>query len=130
MGATTYERMLSEVRPEVIETGERYDDISLRLAGLVRKGNRRTAGETRLMKLLAVLVEDYDRRHSLPLDESSPAEKLQYLLEITGKPAAALIPIFGQRSHVHEALTGKRRISIEQARNLGALFSVKPGLFV
>ena len=127
---TTYEQLLCEVRPEVIETGKRYDDVSLRLAQLVRKGKRRTAGYTRLMKLLAVLVEDYDRRHSLPLGDSSPAEKLRHLLEISGKPAATLIPVFGQRSHVNEALTGKRRISIEQARNLGALFSVKPGLFV
>jgi len=130
MGTTTYEQLLCEVRPEVIETGKRYDDVSVRLAELVRKGNRRTASDTRLMKLLAVLVEDYDRRHSLPLDDSSPAEKLRHLLELSGKPATALISVFGQRSHVNEALTGKRPISVEQARKLGTLFSVKPGLFV
>ena len=127
---TTYEQLLCEVRPEVIETGKRYDDVSPRLAQLVRKGKRRTAGDTRLMKLLAVLVEDYDRRHSLPLDDGSPAEKLRHLLELSGKPAAALIPVFGQRSHVNEALRGKRPNSVEQARKLGTLFSVKPGLFV
>ncbi len=82
------------------------------------------------MKLLAVLVEDYDRRHSLPPDNSSPAEKLRYLLETSGKSAAALTAVFGQRSHVNEALTGKRKISADQARKLGRLFSVKPGLFV
>lgn len=130
MGTTTYERLLCEVRPEVIETEERYDEVSGRLAELVRKGKRRTGSDTRLMKLLAVLVEDYDRRHSLPLVESSPAEKLQYLLEVSGRPATTLMPVFGQRSHVNEALTGKRPISAEQARKLGALFSVRPGLFV
>ena len=130
MGATMYEELLCEVRPEAIETDERYDQVSLRLAELVRKGSRRTASETRLMKLLAVLVEDYDHRQALPPDDSTPAEKLGYLLEMSGKPMSALIPVFGQRSHVNEALTGKRPISAAQARKLGAIFSVRPGLFV
>ena len=130
MGATMYEELLCEVRPEAIETDERYDQVSMRLAELVRKGSRRTASETRLMKLLVVLVEDYDRRQALPPDDSTPAEKLHYLLEMSGKPTSALIPVFGQRSHVNEALTGKRPISAEQARKLGAIFSVRPGLFI
>jgi hypothetical protein len=77
-----YEHLLCEVRPEVIETDERCDEVSRRLAELVRKGKRRTSSDTRLMKLLAVLIEDYNRRHSLPPDDSSPAEKLRHLLEI------------------------------------------------
>jgi hypothetical protein len=31
---------------------------------------------------------------------------------------------------VNEALNGKRPISIEQARRLGKMFSVLPGLFI
>jgi antitoxin component HigA of HigAB toxin-antitoxin module len=129
MGTTVYDRLLCEVRPEVIETDERYDEVSARLAEFVRKGNRRNANETRLMKLLAVLVEDYDRRHALPPDNDTPAERLRYLLDISGRTPAALIPIFGQRSHANEALNGKRPISPEHARKLGALFGVRPGLF-
>jgi antitoxin component HigA of HigAB toxin-antitoxin module len=55
---------------------------------------------------------------------------LQFLLDHSGKTAAVLLPVFGQRSHVHEALTGKRPISAPQARKLGKLFSVQPGLFL
>lgn len=130
MGTTVYGRLLCEVRPEMIETDERYAEVSTRLAELVRKGNRRTVSETRLMKLLAILVEDYDRRHALPSDDATPAERLRYLLEVSGKTTKALIPVFGQRSHANEALNGKRPISAEQARKLGDLFSVKPGLFI
>jgi HTH-type transcriptional regulator / antitoxin HigA len=130
MGTTMYEQLLCEARPEVIESTERYDEVSTRLAELVRKGTRRTAGETRLMKLLAVLVEDYDRRHALPPDDSTPAERLRYLLEMSGAATTALIPVFGQRSHVNEALNGKRPFSAEQARKLGAFFGVRPGYFV
>lgn len=130
MGTTVYDRLLREVRPEVIETEERYAEVSARLAELVRKGTRRTVSETRLLRLLAVLVEDYDRRHAMPPDDGTPAERLRYLLEASGRTATALIPVFGQRSHANEALNGKRPISLEQARKLGALFGVQPGLFV
>jgi antitoxin component HigA of HigAB toxin-antitoxin module len=41
-----------------------------------------------------------------------------------------LMPVFGQRSHVHEALNGKRPISATQARKLGKLFNVDDGLFL
>jgi hypothetical protein len=41
-----------------------------------------------------------------------------------------LIRDYGQRSHVNEAINGTRAINAEQARELGRLFRVKPGLFV
>jgi antitoxin component HigA of HigAB toxin-antitoxin module len=96
----------------------------------VGKGPARSAEETKLLRLLALLVEDYDRRHALPPDNSTPAEKLQFLLEHSGKTALDLQPVFGQRSHVHEALTRKRSISAPQARKLGQLFRVSAGLFL
>ena len=40
----------------------------------------------------------------------------KFLLEQSGKKPADLIPIFGQRSHVNEALNGKPAISAAQAR--------------
>ncbi|MGA2154533.1 MAG: transcriptional regulator [Bryobacteraceae bacterium] len=130
MPAATYEKLLTEILPQAIETKAQYDLIAGRFADLVGKGRARSVAETRLLRLLALLVEDYDRRHALPPDHSTPAEKLQFLLEHSGKTAADLKAIFGQRSHVHEALTGKRAISAPQARKLGQLFRVEPGLFL
>ena len=127
---TAYEALLCETRPEVVETEKQYVAVAARLAELVRKGRRRTADETRLMRLLAVLVEDYDHRHALPPVESTPAERLQYLLEASGRAPGDLVPVFGQRSHVHEALKGKRPISAEHARKLARMFRVNPGLFI
>jgi HTH-type transcriptional regulator/antitoxin HigA len=127
---TTYEVLLCETRPEAIENDKQYDAVTSRLAELVRIGKRRAKDESRLMRLLAVLVEDYDRRHSLPPEASTPDERLTYLLERSGRTPADLLGVFGQRSHVNEALTGKRQISAAQARKLGAMFTVKPGLFI
>ncbi|MGO9231099.1 MAG: helix-turn-helix domain-containing protein [Bryobacteraceae bacterium] len=130
LDVSSYERMLTEILPQVIDTEGQYDRIARRFGDLVGKGRTRSAEETRLLRLLALLVEDYDRRHTFPPNRSSPAEKLQFLLEHSGKTATDLLPIFGQRSHVHEALTGKRSISAPQARKLGQLFRVEPGLFL
>ncbi len=125
-----YGKLLSEVLPAVIETGAQYDSISDRLSELVRKGRSRTPEETRLMRLLAVLVRDFDQRSALPPAGMPPAEALRFLLEHSRKTPAHLRAVFGPRSHVNEALNGRRKISAEQARKLGRLFSVNPGVFI
>jgi len=130
MLTATYEELLTEALPQAIETEAQYRRIARRLGDLVGKARARSAEETKLMRLLVLLVEDYDRRHSLPPDHCTPAEKLQFLLEHSGKTAADLQSVFGQRSHVHEALNGKRAISAPQARRLGQIFGVGPGLFL
>jgi HTH-type transcriptional regulator/antitoxin HigA len=130
MPTATYEELLIETVPQVIETEAQYRQIARRFGDLVGKGRARSAQETKLLRLLALLVEDYDRRHALPPDNSTPAERLRFLLEHSGRTATDLQPVFGQRSHAHEALAGKRGISAPQARKLGQLFRVSPGLFL
>jgi antitoxin component HigA of HigAB toxin-antitoxin module len=83
------------------------------------------------MRLLVLLIQDYDRRHALPPDASTPAERLRFLLEHSDKSATELpMPIFGQPSHINEALNGKRPISAAKARKLGKVFNVDAGLFL
>jgi antitoxin component HigA of HigAB toxin-antitoxin module len=123
---TSYEDIL----PQVIETDKQYRQAGDRLGDLVGKGRARSKGETKLMRPLALVIEDYDRRHALPPDDDTPNDRLRFLLEHAGKSPADLLPIFGQRSHVSEALNGIRPISAEQARKLGKMFSVRPSLFI
>ena len=130
MPAATYEQLLSETAPQAIDTEKQYREAGSVLGQLMGKGRSRTAGETKLMRLLAILVADYDRRHAMPPHGTTPAEMLQFLMDHSERKPADLLPVFGQRSHVNEALNGKRPISVEQARRLGKLFSVEPGLFV
>ena len=130
MPSATYKKLLVETLPQVIETEKQYREIGDRLGDLAGKGHSRTRGQTRLMRLLGLLVEDYDRRHGMPDEENTPAEKLQFLMEQSGKTPEDLFPIFGQRRHVSEVSSGERKISADQARALGKLFSVKPGLFL
>lgn len=127
---TTYEELLAETLPGRIKNDEDYDRFRARFGELLVQ-RRRTRAEDRLMDLLAVLIEDYDRQHGMPPDNSTPAERLQFLVEHSGKSATELLlPVFGQRSHVNEALNGKRAISAAQARKLGQLFQLPPGHFL
>ncbi|MGA7238962.1 MAG: hypothetical protein WBY44_24985 [Bryobacteraceae bacterium] len=106
----TYEDLLMETLPARIETDEEYDRIDSHFTDLFGR-KRLTAAEKRLMNLLGVLIQDYDKRDPLPREGCSPAELLQFLVDQSGQSASALLtPIFGQRSHVYEALNGKRPI--------------------
>ncbi len=124
-----YEQLLVEVLPARIESDAQYDAIRACFGNLLRKAHRSKA-EERLMDLLGVLIEDFDRRNSLPPDDGAPSERLRFLMEHSARPSSDLLPVFGQRSHVNEALNGKRPISMEQARKLGKMFSLSPGLFI
>lgn len=125
--STAYQALLIETQPEVIENRKQYDEFLARAAALVRLGRKRSREETKFLKLINLLIQDYDQRSALPPEKSTPGERLRYLLEVSGKKPADLTPIFGQRSHVNEALTGKRPISATQARKLSQLFHLKPG---
>ena len=129
MPTAAYEQLLAETMPARVQNDEQYDLIRSRFGDLLGK-RRRTAAEDKLMDLLGVLIEDYDRRHCLPPEESTPADRLQFLLAHSGKTPLDLLSVFGQRSHVNEAINGKRKISAEQARKLAKLFSVQAGLFI
>ena len=130
MATATYEDLLIEILPSSIETDEEAERMARRFGDLMVK-HKRTAAEEKLYRLLRVLIQDYDRRNAMPPDNIQPHEMLQFLVEHSGKKSDELLkPVFGQRSHVNEALNGKRKISADQARKLGKLFSVKPGLFI
>ena len=100
MPTVAYEQLLAETMPARVQNNEQYDLIRSRFGDLLGK-RRRTAAEDKLMDLLGVLIEDYDRRHCLPPEASTPADRLQFLLAHSEKTQADLLPIFGQRSHVN-----------------------------
>jgi HTH-type transcriptional regulator/antitoxin HigA len=129
MPVSAYEQLLVDVLPAKIETDAQFDAIHARFGELLRK-IRRSKAEDRLMDLLGVLIEDFDRRNGLPPGSGTPSEHLRFLMEHSARPSSELLPVFGQRSHVNEALNGKRPISVDQARKLGKMFAVNPGLFI
>lgn len=124
-----YSALLAEAAPRVITSGEELERATKVAEPLLKKGERRTLEENALCQLVLKLIDDYQQSHTL-IPDLAPHELLQALLEESGQRQAQLVPIFGSRSRVSDAVNGKRTISKEQAKRLGDYFHVTPAAFI
>ena len=111
------------------ELSEELERLTRLIEPLLDKGERRRPEEEALCHLSLKLIDDYQQaRRTIP--EMKPHELLQVLLEESGKRQADLLPVFGSRSRVSDAVNGKRAISKSQAKRLGKFFSISPAAFI
>ncbi|HMJ62880.1 MAG TPA: helix-turn-helix domain-containing protein [Bryobacteraceae bacterium] len=95
---------------------------------MVDRGAQTRSGE--LLKLLAALIEDYERkRWPRKRPKSSPSEMLAFLMEENGLKQTDLSDIAPQ-SNISAILRGKRSISKAIALRLAKRFRVSPELFL
>ena len=125
-----YTRLANRIVVKAIETEEEYDHMVAAVEHLMGKGEGRLSPEeSALLETMAILVQAYDDRHH-PQPSVAPSEMLAYLMEMSGRTAKDLLPVFGTRGRVSEVLGGKRAISKVQAKKLAALFKVMVDLFI
>lgn len=123
-----YAQLLNEFVPVAIET-EAENQRALRVvAGLMNKEKLETA-EKSLLKLLTVLIEDFEQRR-YSLGDSTPLETLKELMRANGMQPKDVVHAFGSKGVVSEVLNGRRQIGKEAARRLAALFSVPVSAFI
>ena len=125
-----YVRLANRILVKAIETEAEYDRMVAAVGELMDKGeDNLSAEESALLETMAILIQAYDdRHHALP--KTAPNEMLACLMESSGRTTRDLLPVFGTRGRVSEVLNGKRSISKEQAKKLGALFKVSADLFI
>lgn len=125
-----YGRLLERAAPMVIETDADYQRMLARLEQLMEKDDAAISPEEgRLLKLLAVLLEEYEDRN-IPLPAVKPDKMLRYLLAEKGLRKSDLWPVLGSKSRVSEIFAGTRSISKSQAKKLAAFFRVPVELFI
>lgn len=124
-----YGELLADTLPRVIETTEELERLAGEIEPLLDKGDGRTVEEEELCRLALKLIGDYQRAHRV-VPTLKPHELLQALLEESEKRQADLLPVFGSRSRVSDAVNGKRAISKAQAKRLGELFHLSPAAFI
>jgi HTH-type transcriptional regulator/antitoxin HigA len=125
-----YVRLLGKTVPVVIETKEEYERMLAGIEDLMDRDDKDiTPEDGRLLKLLAMLVQEYEDRN-VELPKSKPHKMLKYLLEERGLNPIDLWPIVGLKSRVSEILAGKRSISKHQAKKLAAFLHVPVDLFI
>ena len=125
-----YVRLANRILLKAIETEAEYDRMVAAVGELMEKGeDHLSLEESALLETMAILIQAYDDRHH-PLSQVAPNEMLAYMMETGGRTVRDLLPVFGTRGRVSEVLNGKRSISKEQAKKLGALFKVSADLFI
>ena len=125
-----YVRLANRVLLKAIESDDEYDRMVAAVEELMDKGeNNQSPEESALLETMAILIQAYDDRHYALRDER-PSEMLAYLMETSGRTAQSLLPIFGTRGRISEVLNGRRAISKQQAKKLGAFFKVSADLFI
>ncbi len=125
-----YGRLLARTAPTVVQTEEENERLLAETEKLMAKGEGElTPEEDALLELLTRLVESYETR-VYPQQQASPAELIAFLLEQRGLTAGALWAVLGSKGHVSEILSGKRGVSKERAKRLGAFFHVSPAAFI
>jgi HTH-type transcriptional regulator / antitoxin HigA len=125
----TYGRLLAETLPEVIETEAQNRRMNA-IADRLQSKRDRSPEEDRLLKLIATLCMNFEEKHYNVQEGVTPAGILADLMSERGLKQADMLPIFGSRSVVSEALSGKRGITKTQAKALAQFFKLPVELFL
>lgn len=125
-----YANLLVEYLPGVIQTEEENERALAIVLQLMKKGERgRSPEESRLLELLATLIEDFEEK-TYPMGESNPAVALRELMREHGLKQTDMLDIFGSQGTVSQVLNGKREISKAQARKLSERFRLPIDVFI
>ncbi len=124
-----YGVLLTNTLPTLIDSVAEYNRIESIFENLLDKDNR-SPEEDKLFDLLTNLLEDYERRSLLPLDETLPLEALRFLMQQNDLAQKDLVEFFGSKGIASEVLSGKRSISKAQAKKLAERFCVSTDLFI
>ena len=127
---TRYGSLLAEVAPTVPRTEEENERLLAEIEKLMAKGEKNLSPEEdALLELLTQLVETFEKR-VYPREKTSPAELVAFLLEQRQLSPSDLWSVLGSKGRVSELLSGRREVSKDQAKRLGAFFHISPAAFI
>ena len=81
------------------------------------------------LEVLAVLVEDYERRHHA-VPPADPIEAVEFMMGQKGWTRADLEPLIGGRGRVSEVMTRRRALSIGMIRALSEALRIPAEVLV
>jgi HTH-type transcriptional regulator/antitoxin HigA len=119
---------LETVQPTVSKESEEYGRMLAEIEKLMKRDEGSlTSAEKKLLDVMFAAVQEYERKKYTRVAKSTPAEMLAFLIQ-ENNLTQAQIPLLPNR--VSEILSGKRRISKDQAKQLAKFFRVSPALFI
>ncbi len=120
--------MIEHGAPRVIHNDaelEAYTGVLFQLTALEHP----SPAEEEAIELLTLLVERYEQEH-YSISPADPVSIVRFLIEKQGLAQRDLIPQFGSESAVSMFLTGQRKLTVEQVRNLSARFKLPADVFI
>ena len=127
--SSKYGELLSHYQPKLIRT-EEENEKALTIAETLMHHRNRSPEEDELYDLLIVLIEKFEQEFYLPGAASTPRSLLQFLMEQRQLEAIDLAPVLGSETNVDFVLNGDLELTTAQAKALGTVFQVDPGLFI
>ena len=97
---------------------------------LAFKREELSRGAADYLTVLGDLMAVYERRIPHLGTELTPAEAVQYLLDVNGLSQKDIVSFVGHKSNLSAFLAGQRGLSKVAAARLAAYFSVSPALFL
>jgi HTH-type transcriptional regulator/antitoxin HigA len=125
---STYAELVDVLVPRVIHDVAEFKHASEVMNAMA--GHELNKEQEDYLATIGILVDEYDRAHHEQPKESKPLEVLHLLVEEHGISGRELGRILGNEAAGGFILRGERSITVDQAKKLGARFSVDPSLFL
>src|SRR5438309_204109 len=93
-----YARLLAETLPVVIKTEEENERVLAEIERLIDKGESVTPEELALLELMSQLVEAFEEE-VYPIEDVTPHQALQHLMEANDLKQADLKSVFGSSGY-------------------------------
>lgn len=111
------------MKVKVLKNETDYEAATLRIYELIQKGVKPESTEDQELQLLALTVEDYERKH-YPVPPPDPIEAIKFRLEQMGMSENQLNKILGGRQRKYDILHKKRKLSIQMIRRLHEVLNI------
>lgn len=81
------------------------------------------------LELLALLIEDFEKRH-FPVEKPDPVEAIEFRMNELGLRQKDLVPFLGSRSRVSEVLSRNRPLTVQMIRSISEGLGIPSELLV
>jgi HTH-type transcriptional regulator/antitoxin HigA len=113
----------------IIRSTEDYQQAVNKVSELVMQDPVLDTAEGEQLELLALLIEDYEKKH-FNFDVPDPVSAIEFRMEEQGLRQRDLIPILGSRSRVSEVLSRKRPLSLQMIRSLSESLAIPTEILI
>ena len=126
----TYRELVDELMPTLIETDSEHKKALAMVRRLMATDKQLNKEQGKYLRLVAHLVQDYERTKHLPAKVSG-IDMLQVMMEEHGLTAADVARLLGlTRSMATRILKNQRTLTWGHAQILSERFGVKPEFFM